>query len=356
MKIFYTGVRREGYDQKRRDSFEYINFYSTFKGMAGVETIEFPFDRILEVGKKKFNEELLEAVKREKPDMLFAFMYTDELDSAVLMEIKKYTKTVAWFADDYWRFWNYSRRYALYFSYVVTTLPQAVGWYKDAGITNVIESQWACPPERLTSFSRAGNTDSYKPLAKDIDVSFVGQYKPARARIIQELAEKGIIVECFGFGWKGGKLTHEEMLKVFSRSKINLNLNVRPSRLELAVLARIFLKKSIDHLVPDFHLFDNLRAWWHFAVPHTHARPFELAGCKAFTISGLSEGIERFYEPDKEMAFYEDANDLAEKIRYYLSHDAEREGIAQAGYERTLREHTYPQRFKEIFQQIGLPQ
>src|SRR3989344_1311373 len=121
LKIVYAGVRSENYDPKRRDSFEYVNFFTTLKNMAGVEVIEHPFDRILEVGKKKFNEELLEVVRREKPDLLFAFMYTDELDPAALKVIKEKTKTksVAWFADDYWRFWNYSKHWPSYFTYVV---------------------------------------------------------------------------------------------------------------------------------------------------------------------------------------------------------------------------------------------
>src|SRR3989344_6030933 len=93
LKIVYAGVRSENYDPKRRDSFEYVNFFTTLKNMAGVEVLEHPCDRILEVGKKKFNEELLELVRREKPDLFFTFMYTDELDPRVLLEIKKITKS-----------------------------------------------------------------------------------------------------------------------------------------------------------------------------------------------------------------------------------------------------------------------
>ena len=31
-----------------------------------------------------------------------------------------------------------------------------------------------------------------------------------------------------------------------------------------------------------------------------------------------------------------------------------RAAIAQAGYERTMRDHTYPRRFSEIFEQLGM--
>ena len=45
---------------------------------------------------------------------------------------------------------------------------------------------------------------------------------------------------------------------------------------------------------------------------------------------------------------------FGKKGKYYLKNDEEREMIAKAGYERTLKEHTYLQRFEEIFKKIGL--
>ena len=55
------------------------------------------------------------------------------------------------------------------------------------------------------------------------------------------------------------------------------------------------------------------------------------------------------------MFFYRNTDDLIEKIRYYLAHDAERGQIAEAGYRRTLAEHTYEKRFADILKAIGLP-
>lgn len=350
LKILYTGLQKENYNPRRGYSFEYHNFYLTLKSMPGVEVIEHPFDLILWIGKEKFNERLLEIVKSEKPDLLFAFMYTDELDSRILDYIKDHTstKTIAWFADDYWRFFNYSRRWAPHFTWVVTTYSKAVDWYRRAGHSNVIKSQWAC------------NTALYKPIDKkviphrDIEVSFVGQYKLQRGKLIKALRASGIRVEAFGYGWPNGKVTHEEMIRVFARSKINLNLNVRPGLLSLKVLARVFLKKSMDNVVLDLHFIQNLRAYLHFKVPHTHARPFEIAGCRAFVISGRSDDIGACYEEGKEMAFYSSPQDLIQKIKYYLSRDEEREHIAEAGYKRTLRDHVYENRFHKIFKIVGL--
>lgn len=346
MKIVYTGIHYDDYGSTKRPSFEYTNFYLNLKATPGLEVIEYPFDIIPKIGLEKFNAGLLELVERENPDLLFAFMYTDELDKAVLKKIKDggRTKTVAWFADDYWRFWNYSKNWAPYFDLVVTTYSKAVDWYKQAGHDNVLLSQWAC------------NFELYKPVqaTKDIDVGFVGQYKSGRGRVVEYLASRGIGVKAFGFGWPSGKVSHDEMLLVFGRSKINLNINARSSIIDPKVISRILFKKSINVIKPDFRVLDNLRAYFHYPIPHTHARPFELAGCRAFTISGYSEDIGKYYEENKEMVFYRSLGDLEEKIRYYLTHVSEREKIAEAGYKRTLSEHTYKKRFQSLFKHLGL--
>ena len=344
MKIIYSGIYGENYDAARVPSFECNNFYLTLKHMKGVEVVEYIYDPIIAIGKEEWNKELLALVKKEKPDMLFAFMYTDEFDLKTLDEIKKLTTSVAWFADDYWRFFNYSKHWPAHFTYIVTTYSRAAEWYKKMGFENVILSQWAC------------NTRTYKPvdIKKDIEVSFVGQCKPARAQAIEALRHAGVEVQCFGFGWPNGAVPEDKKLEIFGRSKINLNLTARQDIFSWSVIARIFLKRSMSTIAPDFHILDNLRAALHFGTPHTHARPFELAGCRAFVISGWSEDIGNYYEDGKEMVFYKNDRELEEKVRYFLAHDDEREHIARAGYERTMRDHTYEKRFTEIFKTAGL--
>ena len=71
-------------------------------------------------------------------------------------------------------------------------------------------------------------------------------------------------------------------------------------------------------------------------------------------ISGWSEDIEKYYEENNEMVFYKTIDDLIEKIKYYLPRGEEREKIAEAAYKRTIAEHTYEKRFKDIFKTIGL--
>ena len=61
-----------------------------------------------------------------------------------------------------------------------------------------------------------------------------------------------------------------------------------------------------------------------------------------------------YYKENEEMVFYRSSAELVEKIKYYSERGDEREKIAEAGCQRTLREHTYKKRFEEIFKKTGI--
>lgn len=346
IKVIYLGIQAENYNPVRKLSFEYNNFYLTLRDMKGVEVIEYPYDPIIRLGKRAFNEKLLALVQKEKPDLVFAFMFTDELELETLQKIKNITTSVAWFADDHWRLDNYSHYYAPYFTWVVTTYSRAPERYREYGVRNVIRSQWACNPR------------AWRPVAveRDIDVAFIGQYTSARGREVAALRKRGIPVWVRGFGWPEGRLTGEEMVEGFSRTKINLNFNVPPERWRLKLLARLFLRRSTGRIVLDLPRFiDNFRSWRNMKIPQIKARPFEVLACRTFLISGFADDMDTYYKDGKEIVYYDGTpDDLAKKIKYYLEHPKERERIASAGYERTIRDHTYEKRFRDLFKQIGL--
>jgi spore maturation protein CgeB len=66
------------------------------------------------------------------------------------------------------------------------------------------------------------------------------------------------------------------------------------------------------------------------------------------------EELEDFFDIGKEIVCYLDKHDLADKIKYYLNHDAEREKIRLAGYRRAVNEHSWQKRFQSVFVAMGL--
>ncbi len=77
-------------------------------------------------------------------------------------------------------------------------------------------------------------------------------------------------------------------------------------------------------------------------------RLYETTGVGTFLITDYKDNLGELFEIGKEVESYKSVEECVEKIKFYLTHDSERERIARAGQERTLREHTYEQRMREL--------
>ena len=60
--------------------------------------------------------------------------------------------------------------------------------------------------------------------------------------------------------------------------------------------------------------------------------------------------LENMFDIGKEIVTFEFKNmgDFREKLKWYISHEAERQKIAKAGYERGRKQHTFAERIKSI--------
>ncbi len=77
-------------------------------------------------------------------------------------------------------------------------------------------------------------------------------------------------------------------------------------------------------------------------------RLFETAAVGTFQIVDNRAGIPTWFTPDEHLVVYETLDDLQDKARYYLEHDAERQQIADNARQHVLANHTYEQRFKQL--------
>ena len=76
-------------------------------------------------------------------------------------------------------------------------------------------------------------------------------------------------------------------------------------------------------------------------------RLFELPANGVMQISDGGEYLDTFFEPGREIVGYENADELIDKLRYFLEHDDERTSIARSGYHRAMRDHRIVDRLKE---------
>ncbi len=83
-------------------------------------------------------------------------------------------------------------------------------------------------------------------------------------------------------------------------------------------------------------------------------RLFEVCGRGGFLIYPRIEGLETFYDPESEVAFYPFSNFemLKAMIDLYLDDAKVRENISLAAFNRTKREHTYTHRLATILNTI----
>jgi spore maturation protein CgeB len=118
--------------------------------------------------------------------------------------------------------------------------------------------------------------------------------------------------ELSGVHCHGGVTSLDQMPIVFRRSRINLNLTMRP----------------IETGLPQ-------RIW-------------DVLGAGGFLLTDERAELPSFLVPGEHVETFADEAELVEKIRYYLEHPAEREAIARAGYEEICRAGTVLHRVMEM--------
>lgn len=162
---------------------------------------------------------------------------------------------------------------------------------------------------------------------RDIDVIFIGAMHvnkmPMLARVKKALGRRCVMHGLttvkrnvyfnakFGFpGWIR-EVPFEQYVPLYQRAKIGINVHNRG-----------------DYTVGGYRLF-------------------ELPANGVMQISDGGEFLRSFFDVGSEIVGYRDADDLIDKIRYYLANEPEREQIARAGYHRALRDHRLRVRMRE---------
>lgn len=111
--------------------------------------------------------------------------------------------------------------------------------------------------------------------------------------------------------------SYKEMPVIFSESKINLNITYR----------------AIETGIPQ-------RVW-------------DVCGCGGFLITNFQEELTDYFEIGKELECYESKEDLLEKIQFYLKYDEIRKEIAENGFLKVKKYHTYDKRVEHMMNTIG---
>lgn len=268
------------------------------------------------------DRKLIQLVHKIKPDVFLTVFGFDHRKSVINQIKLKGIKTICWWLNDPFQI-NRSIAQASFYDYYFTNSKGSIKSYHEANIKNVF-------------YLPAGSFPEVHRKLKDTifkyEVCFAGDWSSEREKILLDLS-KDFNVYIFG-PWKkklnkksslcnsvvkDGVFTPEEMVKIFNSSKVVLNIHTWFGQ-------------------------------WNYGI---NPRVFEANGCGAFQISDHKEEIPEMYEPEKEIVLYKSISELKDKLSYFLQHSEKASNIAEQGFLRTTKHHTYKQRLKEMFRIAG---
>jgi spore maturation protein CgeB len=359
MRIFYAAanspnsrIRSELWRNNLRGSLvqlghELIDFeYSletTFQNLDEANLVHADFIRH---NRPRLSQELLSQIKKahaQHPiDLLFTYFYNACVVPAVIREIRSLgIVTINWFCNASFQFHLVSE-IAPEYDFCLVPEKFRLPDYRRIG-ANPIYCQEAANPE------------IYHPYAtpERYDVAFIGQAYGERPSLIRYLLDHHVKVHVWGAGWEyyrkrrpslnpshwgqvneapkipprfiGGVLSDEDLVRMFSQTKINLG----------------FAGCWTDDRTAE-------------RITQIRLRDFEIPMSGGFYLTEYQQEIEAFYDIDREIVCYRSKEELLDKIRFYLRHPADRTQIREAGRRRCLSEHTWAKRFEKVFRDITI--
>jgi spore maturation protein CgeB len=172
----------------------------------------------------------------------------------------------------------------------------------------------------------AADPHLYCPMdvAQDADVFFYGHTAEYRASWIQAMiAEPSKAMPEARFAVRGielGDLGRATLLRDVPFSR--LRFQIASSRINLAITREAHARTYASSTM----------------------RPFELAMMGACIVCNPYCGVERWFEPGREIVVVDSAEDAIDRYRFLLTHDAERRALGEAARRRALAEHTFRHR------------
>lgn len=195
----------------------------------------------------------------------------------------------------------------------------------DLNLTNAPSSRvkyWA-EGGLSTFWPEAAHPEIHRPYDLDFeyDVSFVGKKYGWRPRLVNYLRKNGIQVATFGQGWENTALAREEMVKLYSRSRINLGFSGVGHSRKLMCLK---------------------------------GRDFEIPMSGGLYLTQENPELELVYGIGKDILTYRNEKDCLKTIRWILDHPEEAENVRKVGRKKALGEHTWEKRFEYLFRLAGI--
>jgi len=276
----------------------------------------------------RINKDLISCVEMEKPDLIFVYRGNAIFDKTI-QELRKNGALVFGYNNDD----PFSKKHPFY---LFRHFRKSVPFYDHIFVYRYknIEDYYRLGYRRVSLLRSYYIKEKNFPIEKlptneyVCDVIFVGHYEnDGRDEYIKAILDSGIDFKLFGPEWQRSK--YYKFFKKKMGDIYSLNAEAYNLALNSAKIALCFLSK----LNNDTYTRRN----------------FEITATKTFMLSEYTDDLNSMFQEGKEAEYFKNKEEMLEKIKYYLSHDKEREKIAEAGYARLLKDgHEALDRTKEI--------
>ncbi len=270
---------------------------------------------------KQINNNIIKTAREFKPDLIFV-MKGKELSNEALDILKTIAPTANWYPETI-DHWGGIQEVAPHFNYFFAFDDIIVEKLKEEGHPNVHYLPFCADITADTMWPQESPDLKY-------NVSFIGTYHPERSdreHILAKTADYGLHI-WGGPAWQKtslkahyhGAISNEAMLDVYRSSKIVIN-----------------------HYI--------------VGLPGTgiNLRPFEVTGAGALLINHDERSdIFRHFKDGEEFIAFSSEDDIRAKVAHYMENEHQRRGIAQNGFLRTQRDHTYDIRVATVLGVTGL--
>jgi len=378
LRILFYYYETGAYNQ----SWIYPHWDKELTGAGHTFTVINAYDRGWGLGRGEYDDYVVDAVarehQREPVSMLLCSVRSHEMSAAAVRRIRELgvpTVNVTW--DD------------TFMAHRVREIAPAFDlyWIADPLALETMRGYGA----NVMFLPSAANPGVFRPedVREDIDLSFCGQRYGSRIFYIEELFKRGIDAELYGVGWKSfeqggnpggqqrglgrmaglrhiaGSLTHPHG-RTWARAAMKRRLHRRS--VDPALGERIDESSHPPLPFPEMiRLYSRSKLTLGFnELGHTYLLKNPLAVIRTRDFEALASGAchfirrmpdwEPYFEENRDVLCYDSADELAEKVHYYLDpkRDSVRARIRSNARARAVRDHTWTKRFESIFQTLGI--
>jgi hypothetical protein len=309
-------------------------------------------------------------------DLVFMVALDDVLEDDTLVHFRKLGAKLVLYHVDMLAQWYRSIRSSRFMDLICYASADHIDFFQKRGIRTLRLGFGAIP-------SAGSDADLLPPVAYD-GVLYLGSPWPYRQRVLQCIAQAGIPLRIQGNNWHaerpwpvtpgtGKKRAHDLRTYLLLRLReegwplvhalARRCLGGRPATVDAAAFADGVIRGAYD--MAEFPAlvrgaavnigFTQMDADPRREQPRQlRLRDFEIPACGGFYLAQSCPDLALYYDIGREIAVWDSAADVVDRIRYYLARPEERAAIAGAGRRRIEQNHTWLHRFSAIAEALGM--